>query len=129
MSFRAVAFGLSGRIGRLTYLWATLLSWALVPGLKFLVPLLPREAALVLLIFIFVIFAWVAAVVTVKRLHDIGMAGANLVWIVLLAFANYAARSVPAISVVLLLADTAVGMWLLFQPGQLGPNRYGAPPT
>jgi uncharacterized membrane protein YhaH (DUF805 family) len=90
---------------------------------------LPPEAALVLLIFIFIIFAWVAAVVTVKRLHDIGMAGANLVWIVLLAFANYATRSVPAISVVLLLADTAVGMWLLFQPGQLGPNRYGAPPT
>jgi uncharacterized membrane protein YhaH (DUF805 family) len=129
MSLVDLAFGFSGRIGRLKYLCASLLVLALIEGLKLVGPLLPFGVGLGLAIIILILALWVVAAFTVKRLHDIGLAGTNAVWFILLSVADQAVRSVPILSAVTWLVGLGAELWLVFQPGQYGPNRYGDPPT
>lgn len=82
----------------------------------------------VLIVFGVVLGWWIHFALLIKRLHDIGLPGTHAIWIILLSFAGSAVfRPTPAVGILLWLTSFGVGLWLLFQPGTPGPNRYGAP--
>ena len=69
------------------------------------------------------LWAWGVGVLTIKRLHDLGMSGLHLIWIWLV---NVAVPVFGAISATLstLFAFVAfgTGLWLFFAPSKAGPN-------
>ncbi|MEZ5410030.1 MAG: DUF805 domain-containing protein [Acidimicrobiales bacterium] len=109
----------AGRIGRLHYF---LINLACALGL--LAPAVigaeadpdagtgpPTPVAVVLVILlVFLVGAWVSITTSIRRLHDCGRTG----WLVLLS-------PLP-------LLGFALGLYLLFNPGNPLPNRYGPPP-
>lgn len=62
---------------------------------------------------------------TVRRLHDIGLSGYHAIWVgaadVVGSALSYSTEFVVYLSLPLL----AIGLWLLFWPGQAGANRFG----
>ncbi len=63
---------------------------------------------------------------TVRRLHDIGLSGYHAVWV----GAADAAGTVLSygktdVAIYLSLPLLAIGLWLLFWPGEAGANRFG----
>ena len=64
----------------------------------------------------------------VRRLHDLGLSGYHAIWVVA-AQAAWAPLSFGPPEVMLAgLPLAAVGLWLLFWPGNRGPNRFGEKP-
>jgi hypothetical protein len=62
---------------------------------------------------------------TIRRLHDMGLSGYHAIW-VSAAQAAWAPLSYGLPEVMLAgLPLAAVGVWLLFWPGNRGPNRFG----
>jgi uncharacterized membrane protein YhaH (DUF805 family) len=62
----------------------------------------------------------------VRRLHDLGLSGYHAIWIAIASVLSNAATYSHNLSVILLnLPFIAVGLWILFWPGQRGPNRFG----
>jgi uncharacterized membrane protein YhaH (DUF805 family) len=65
---------------------------------------------------------------TTRRLHDMGLSGYHAIW-VSAAQAAWAPLSYGPPEVMLAgLPLAAVGVWLLFWPGNRGPNRFGERP-
>ncbi|HWX13658.1 MAG TPA: DUF805 domain-containing protein [Methylocella sp.] len=65
---------------------------------------------------------------TIRRLHDMGLSGYHAIW-VSAAQAAWAPLSYGPPEVMLAgLPLAAVGVWLLFWPGNRGPNRFGERP-
>jgi uncharacterized membrane protein YhaH (DUF805 family) len=65
----------------------------------------------------------------VRRLHDLGLSGYHAIWV-------FAAETVwvplsygPPEVMLAGLPLAAVGLWLLFWPGNRGPNRFGEKPV
>jgi uncharacterized membrane protein YhaH (DUF805 family) len=62
----------------------------------------------------------------VRRLHDLGLPGYHAIWVAIALLLSNAATYSHNLSVVLLnLPFIAVGLWILFWPGQRGANRFG----
>lgn len=109
----------AGRIGRLQYF---LINLGCAVGL--IAPLLigtetdpatgeapaPPVALVLLVLLVFLAGAWVSITTSIRRLHDCGRTG----WLVLLT-------PMPFLGF-------ALGLYLLFCPGNPGPNRYGPAP-
>jgi uncharacterized membrane protein YhaH (DUF805 family) len=65
---------------------------------------------------------------TIRRLHDMGLSGYHAIWVGA-AQAIWAPLSYGPPEVMLAgLPLAAVGVWLLFWPGNRGPNRFGERP-
>jgi uncharacterized membrane protein YhaH (DUF805 family) len=75
-----------------------------------------------------ILSAWGSLALTVKRLHDMGMTGAHILWITPIAFVSYEAGE-AAHSLVPKLVGVCIALWLLFAPGQAEDNEYGPAPT
>jgi uncharacterized membrane protein YhaH (DUF805 family) len=131
-------FSFAGRLNRGRYLGLTLL--VLVAG--FVLAALfgalqeasrrgPAESLFMLLAAAVVIAsAWADFALTVKRLHDLDMAGTHLIWMVALGVSAIVLSASPpsiALGVVAWIAVLAVKIWLFCAPGTNGPNRYGPP--
>jgi uncharacterized membrane protein YhaH (DUF805 family) len=66
---------------------------------------------------------------TIRRLHDMGLSGYHAIWVGA-AQAAWAPLSYGPSEVMLAgLPLAAVGVWLLFWPGNRGPNRFGERPA
>src|SRR5581483_602948 len=64
----------------------------------------------------------------IRRLHDLGLSGYHAIW-VFAAEAIWAPLSYGPPEVMLAgLPLAGVGLWLLFWPGNRGPNRFGEKP-
>jgi len=66
---------------------------------------------------------------TVRRLHDLGLSGYHAIWVgaadvvgTILSYSN------EDLAVYLSLPLLAIGLWLLFWPGQAAANRFGEAP-
>lgn len=77
---------------------------------------------------------WTGIALSVKRLHDLGLSGAHLIWIygidiALQGVASNGEMSSPGITLVLALLALGVKLCLLLAPGQPDQNAYGQPPA
>jgi uncharacterized membrane protein YhaH (DUF805 family) len=64
----------------------------------------------------------------IRRLHDLGLSGYHAIWVGA-AETVWAPLSYGPPKVMLAgLPFAAVGVWLLFWPGNRGPNRFGEKP-
>jgi uncharacterized membrane protein YhaH (DUF805 family) len=74
-----------------------------------------------------VVLLWGGTVLTMKRLHDLGLSGVHVIWIWLI---NIAAGELitlsPVLSILLGLVALGISLSLLFAPGQPYPNQYGS---
>jgi len=102
-----------GRIGRLWYFLTHTVTWAVGFALFYAAIVIDRgEFGAITIFGILILFVAVffTSFLIIKRLHDLGYSG----WLLLLNF-------LPFVSWVM-------GLFLLFAPGQPGPNKYGDPP-
>jgi len=131
-------FGFTGRIGRAAYFGYSLLIWLFVAiAVGIAVALMssgkvapPAVFATVIIgIGSVVALVWANFALLIKRLHDLGLAGTNAIWIVLLSVgASATSIHAPLASILFGLASLGVELWLLFAPGQPAPNRFGPAP-
>jgi uncharacterized membrane protein YhaH (DUF805 family) len=78
---------------------------------------------------IFCIGFWAGLALIIKRLHDMGVAGTQAIWIYCLNAASGAlVVAAPALSIPLSIATFGVALWLLFGAGQPHSNQYGPVP-
>jgi uncharacterized membrane protein YhaH (DUF805 family) len=81
-----------------------------------------------------VVAAWIALIcvgsasLMVRRLHDLGLSGYHVVWVGAAEIGATALSYGPPKIVLLALPLAAVGLWLLFWPGNVEANRFGAVP-
>jgi uncharacterized membrane protein YhaH (DUF805 family) len=136
-------YKMDGRVNRFRYFWA-----GVVYGLAFTlflsltlgsaVTAAKTENVLlylptVLLAVLAVVFAYLAASITVRRLHDLGWSG--YLAIPYFAFSGLPVEGIAEISPILTIgvlvgafACFVLGLILLFKPGQIGANKYGGDP-
>jgi uncharacterized membrane protein YhaH (DUF805 family) len=131
-----VEFLFGGRLGRLGYFgyslgFGILIALVALPVLRLFPEGVTREnagLAAVLLMLLYAITAFVGWVLTVKRLHDLGLSGWYYLAIIVLQAALYAvmftvdSKDVRAMA---LGAQLLVWFMLCFWPGTQGPNPYG----
>jgi uncharacterized membrane protein YhaH (DUF805 family) len=118
----------------------SLLSWVLVTiffallgALQSATPYGSTEAPFILLyIVVYGGNLWSGFALTVKRLHDLDMAGAHAIWItaieisaLALTVSAYIATASGPLTVVVWIAVVAARLWLIFTRGSIGANRYG----
>jgi uncharacterized membrane protein YhaH (DUF805 family) len=73
--------------------------------------------------------SWIGIGLTVKRLHDIDLAGTHAIWIYTFwVFSEVGWATHSPLRALLALAYFGVSLWLLFQPGTREANRFGPPP-
>jgi len=109
-------FSFEGRIGRGTYLLRSL-GLLLALGLLGLLGFLALSSMMrddtaggVMIVLLFPVALFVGAAIAAQRLHDMNQSG----WMQLLTGIPY--------------LGFLVGLWILFTPGTVGPNRYGPDP-
>jgi uncharacterized membrane protein YhaH (DUF805 family) len=133
LNMHQVMFSFKGRIGRATYLGGYLLNLligGIILGLgiaSFKAP--PMLGPGVIMCAIGGIgAAWCGLALQVKRLHDLGFQGANVIWFALLGPAASAAYQVfPPVALILGFASIAATVWLFAWSGSDKPNKYGPP--
>jgi uncharacterized membrane protein YhaH (DUF805 family) len=75
-----------------------------------------------------VLLSWGGIVLTIKRLHDIGLSGVHSIWMWLINIAAGALAVIsPVLSILFSLATLGVTLWLFFAPSQPSANEYGPP--
>lgn len=128
-------FGLTGRISRLTYfggglVLAVVTLVPIVGGMLMLRsagPWVVPGAALAVAGVVGAI--WNTIALTVKRLHDLGLSGANAVWVLgLNVGGSVVGQASEELAIAFGLASIGVGLWLLLTPGQPLTNEYGPIP-
>ncbi len=62
---------------------------------------------------------------TARRLHDLGLSGYHAIWVGAAQAAWVPLSYGPPEVILAGLPLAAVGLWLLFWPGNRGPNRFG----
>ncbi len=65
----------------------------------------------------------------VRRLHDLAWSGYHIIWVGAAEMGSAALSYGSPKAVLLALPLSAVGLWLLFWPGNAGANRFGAVPV
>jgi uncharacterized membrane protein YhaH (DUF805 family) len=132
MSFAEALFGFNGRLARLPFfgycvllLFLCVLVWAGAPVIKAETRASGAVLGLVLLaILVGIILCGLG--LTIKRLHDMGLAGTHAIWIYGLNVASVALA--PALSILFDIAVGGVFLWLCLGAGQPQSNRYGPVP-
>lgn len=139
-----ILFSRDGRIGRLMYFLASLALQVLVSVAAFLLAvllgmsvalaaitagILSPGAILVGLMFLALFLGafYVGVNLTAKRLHDMGQSGKHALWIqgAGLMFNLLGNIGHPGLALIFALVALCGGLWVLFTPGEPGPNRYG----
>jgi uncharacterized membrane protein YhaH (DUF805 family) len=64
----------------------------------------------------------------VRRLHDLGLSGYHAIWVGAAGAGSEVLSHGPPIIMLAGLPLAAVGLWLLFWPGNRGANRFGEQP-
>ena len=136
MSFSQALFSFQGRLARLPFFGYFLLGNLLI-GMVMVggaVLAFSGQNALVfvgavILLAAVVGYVWVNIAINIKRLHDLGMSGTHLIWIMGINFAAGALSQANAsLSIIFYIASACIGLWMLFAPGQQGSNKYGPQP-
>lgn len=144
----ALVFAPGGRIARLPYFlcgFAPMTVFAIVMGVLLVTlfasvwPVQSQHGQPAIITLFFIVSVAVAlggyiyAIVNlmVKRLHDMGMSGFHVVWIMALNFVtswfNYMDSPTGAvIHGIGILASFGIALWLLFTPGEPHVNDYGS---
>ena len=125
----------TGRISRLTY-FITQITVFFVAGLISAILLALGESIDNLSILfdltslgVILLAAYIGIVLTIKRLHDIGYGGINVIWIFALNIGTTLFEKVNStVSLLFALVSFVVALWLLFAPGTPGDNLYGSNP-
>jgi uncharacterized membrane protein YhaH (DUF805 family) len=65
---------------------------------------------------------------TIRRLHDLGLSGYHAIWVTAAQTMWVPLSYGPPEIMLAGLPLAAVGLWLLFWPGNRGPNRFGEKP-
>ncbi|MBS3652595.1 DUF805 domain-containing protein [Pseudaminobacter sp. 19-2017] len=136
-----ILFSFNGRIARLRYLWWSIFAVLMVfviDAIGFWIHLSDEDGTgwvgLLIIGVMSVIGFWMGLALTMKRLHDMGLAGVHAIWINGLGLgANPIVASAPPeyrpiLSVIVLIFGIGVVCWLLFTPGQKHQNQYGPVP-
>ena len=140
MTLKQILFGLDGRLARLPFLGCGLLALLVVTfgmlvafGFLYLGVAYQNDGKLIIGVLIgmptFIAFFWAGLALTIKRLHDMGLAGSHVIWIFILNIAGIAGtQAYPALGIILGLLSFGVALWLFLAPGQAAANTYGAIP-
>jgi uncharacterized membrane protein YhaH (DUF805 family) len=132
MSLAEALFGFDGRLARLPFFgYCVLLLFIcfLVGAGALMVRAETRPAGAVVGLILLAVLVGVIScglALTVKRLHDMGLAGTHVMWICGLNVANVALA--PALSILFHLAVGGVFLWLCLGSGQPRSNQYGPVP-
>lgn len=135
MGFFETLFGLQGRLGRTAYIGYGLLTCVVMgvvvgalvaTGVSALQPgkgggTGPALGALVAAVPLLLAGFWVSIALGVKRLHDMDMSGAHMIWIII---SSGVAGAIPFIG---LLFSLGLMLWFWCVPGTDGANRFGQP--
>lgn len=135
MTFAWKLFGLNGRLNRASYIGHSFLcmlcTWAgvgVLVGIGLFGGGSPGSLLVAVCLGIPLVAAspWAAFALGVKRLHDMDLSGAHMIWIYLLGMSG---NHVPSngLKTLLMGAVFGVGVWLLCTRGTDGPNRFGQP--
>lgn len=134
----SILFGFQGRIARLPYFGYALLAvliWGILGGAGGVILAEQRDNGSVIVGAILLIAAlggliWTGIALAVKRLHDMNMSGLHVLWIWgVNILASALANAAPALAIICTVASFLIGLWLLFSPGTVGPNRYDVQPS
>ncbi len=109
MNLSSLFFSFNGRIGRTSFFLATLFLWTGLFNIVFFIETLAGKVSAVVLI---IPFLWCLSAVSVKRYHDMGKTGRNLLLVL-----------IPVIGPVW------VFLQLISKKGMRGSNRYGESPN
>lgn len=130
MDIGELLFSFRGRTGRLPFLILTMSGWALAFGLVRINPRLllayghlSQSAFLGLAL----VMIWVSLAISVKRLHDVGLSGFNLIWIGLLELIGDPLATHSPFLMGAAAVSISAQLWLCAEPGTKGPNRFGKP--
>lgn len=132
MTFLQILFSTKGRLSRLPYFGYSLLVGVFSATAFGAIFFLNSQhtsggAAAASVVFIAAVFTfiWCRIALVVKRLHDLDMAGAHMIWISAIDLGVFLTVGTPHI--LLWLAAASIGLWVLFAPGTPGDNRFGEP--
>jgi uncharacterized membrane protein YhaH (DUF805 family) len=133
MTLSQILFGLSGRLARLQYLGYSLVGIVLiVVALAFVVNIFAVNVGLGLIgIAVLGLAAiWISIATAVKRLHDLGLSGGHVIWIIALGMMSRSMGPNNAgLAILFGLAEIVAWLWLVFAPGQPAANAYGPEPA
>jgi uncharacterized membrane protein YhaH (DUF805 family) len=136
MTLTQTMFGLRGRLNRAAYIGYGLLSFAgvfVASGILIGIGVSGGGAPGPILIACalglpgFAAAVWVGIALGVKRLHDMDMSGAHLIWIYLVPAVAGAVSEAVGVSFVGTLVGLGITLWLWCTPGTNGANRFGEP--
>jgi uncharacterized membrane protein YhaH (DUF805 family) len=132
MSLAEALFGFDGRLARLPFVgYSVLLLFIcfLAGAGALMVRAETRAAGAVLGLVLLAVLVGVIScglALTVKRLHDMGLAGTHVMWIYGLNVASVSLA--PALSILFHFAVGGVLLWLCLTSGQPQSNQYGPVP-
>lgn len=136
MSFTQALFSFRGRLGRLAFFGYLLFMYAVV-GLLFGAGLISVGAkdgggglGVLVIAAAVILFLWIDLALLIKRLHDLDFSSNHLIWVSAPSMiATFGASGLSGgILALLWVAHFLIGLYLLFAPGTLGPNKFGQRP-
>jgi len=129
MDYKSALFSFDGRFNRMQYFGWTIATVVAATVLALILVAIgsANDATAVLAIILGCIatvgYVYVGMAVMAKRLHDLGYATINLLWIWLINLASAAFHGTSeTLSLLLSIVGFGIGMYLLFAPGQTGTN-------
>jgi uncharacterized membrane protein YhaH (DUF805 family) len=138
MTLAQKLFSFRGRLNRAAYIGLTLLCAAAVGvGIRIAIGIGasghgsrgPIIIAVSLAIPLMIVGYWAGAALCAKKLHDLNLSGAHVIWIYLFGIGASAITFLAPvwITVLFYIADVGILLWLWCTPGTNGPNCYGPP--
>ena len=122
MSIVDAFFSFNGKLTRLQYLWSIVLSAFIMVVLVFAGAAaganLNVGASIVFYVLAFVFYFWSSLAIPVKRLHDMGLPGTHLIWIIGLNMIT-ASLAATGVGIVFSIISFCVALWLLFTPSKV----------
>jgi uncharacterized membrane protein YhaH (DUF805 family) len=137
MPISHMLFGFTGRLPRLPYFLCTLAFFGVTLAVVILLTAaniaFASVGAVVFTIVVGLAYAvggvWAGFALMIKRLHDLGLSGVHVIWIMLLGAAASAISDIePVTGILLSCASIGVQLWLYFAPGVGQSNQYGPVP-
>ena len=142
LQLRTALFSFVGRINRAPFIFFSIASTVIFYGSILLIGIglerysrftVPVIFFVALLIALFVSNVWASLALGVKRLHDLNLSGAHMIWIYLFSIftgtlSTFIIYSWGVVCVILgALISCGIMLWLWCTPGTNGHNKYGPP--
>lgn len=130
MDLGEVLFSVKGRVGRAPFIVLVLIGWGIAFGF---IPYNPvtvlRHAPVqgIAALGLALLAAWAGTAITVKRLHDVGLSGLNVIWIGLTGLVGDPLNTGSALAMGAAAASIIAQFWLSIEPGSKRANRFGNP--